>query len=81
MQMLCDIGREFARLRDEGGRSEAFAKLQTKLMANLGLLVPTFASLEQCVNTALKIEDFRKSEAAIGKSPSELFSEWLRDDD
>ena len=79
--ILNEVGRKFVQLRESGGQSQAFATLQAGVMANLGTIISDHASLRDCVTIALDIEKFRKSEAAIGKSASEVFSEWLRADE
>lgn len=80
--VLDDIGNSFADLRERGGRSEAWSHLQSKIMRNLGTLVPSgAASLDVCVSLALKIEDFIKAEQAYGKSAPDIFEEWLRGGD
>ena len=50
-------------------------------MRNLGTLVPDMAQLSSCVSIALEIENFLKSEIATARSASDLFSDWLREDD
>ena len=50
-------------------------------MRNLGTLVPDMAQLSACVSIALEIENFLKSEIATARSASDLFSDWLREDD
>ena len=79
--ILDEIGNKFADLREQGGRAEAWATFQSKIMRNLGTLVPDMAQLSSCVSIALEIENFLKSEIATTRSPSDLFSDWLREDD
>ena len=74
--ILDEIGNSFADLREKGGRSEAWAHLQSRMMRNLGLISPIVA-MDTVVSLALKIEDFLKSEQATGKAPGDLFAEWL----
>lgn len=50
-------------------------------MRNLGTLVPHMSTLQSCVSMALEIETFLKSEQGTSRSPSDLFSDWLRADD
>jgi hypothetical protein len=50
-------------------------------MKNLGTLVDQSVSFEQLLNMSLKIEDFRESRQATGKSTSDLLGEWLRGTD
>lgn len=80
-EVLTQIGIEFARLREQGGRSEAWAALQGKLSRNLGVIVPEAASLEQTLSMMLKIEEFRKSEQAHGRAPGDVVGEWLQGED
>ena len=79
--ILDEIGNRFADLRESGGRAEAWATFQSKIMRNLGTLVPDIAQLSSCVSIALEIENFLKSEIATARSASDLFSDWLRTDD
>ena len=79
--ILDEIGNKFADLRERGGRAEAWATFQSRIMRNLGTLVPDMAQLSSCVSIALEIETFLKSEIATTRSASDLFSDWLREDD
>ena len=79
--ILDEIGNRFADLRENGGRAEAWATFQSRIMRNLGVLVPDMAQLASCVSIALEIESFLKSEIATARSASDLFSDWLRDND
>ena len=67
--------------RDKEGRSEAWASFQSGIMEHLGTLVEQSVSFEQLLNMSLKIEEFRESRQATGKSTSDLLGEWLRGGD
>ena len=75
------LGREFAELREKGGRSEAWAALQSRIARNFGRLVPDACSFDQLGSFMLKIEDFRKSEQAHGRAPGDVVGEWLQGED
>ena len=79
--ILNKVGKKFVELRERGGQSQAFAALQAGVMGNLGTVLSAQASLKDCIGIALDIEKFRRSEAAVGKTASEVFSEWLRAED
>lgn len=79
--LLNNVGQRFVELRAKVGQSKAFATLQAGVMGNLGTITATQSSLEQCINIALRIEEFRKSETAVSKTATELFSDWLRAED
>lgn len=79
--LLNAVGQRFVKLRAKVGQSKAFATLQAGVMGNLGTITATQSSLEQCIGIALRIEEFRSSATPIGKSASEVVSDWLRGKD
>jgi hypothetical protein len=79
--ILNGLGNLWAELRDKEGRSQAWAAFQVGIMKRLGTLTDQSVSFEQLLNMSLKIEDFRESRQATGKSTSDLLGEWLRGSD
>lgn len=77
--MLTEIGEEFVRLRTES-RAGAWANLQAKLNANLGLLVPAATSMKDFFALSMDIEAFLKTEqGSESLHPTEALEQWLNE--
>lgn len=76
-EVLGSIFKEFA-VRRKQTKVEAWIYLQQALAENAGTICPSAVSLKDLISATANIEDLLKGQTAdSGKSPNEVFEEWL----
>lgn len=76
-EVLGSIFKEFANRRKQT-KVEAWIYLQQALAENASIICPSAVSLKDLISATANIEDLLKGQTAdSGKTPNEVFEEWL----